>query len=152
LPAILLAVLVLMGLMQLVLTGTPDLPEAGVGRVQLASPMLALVRVPASPVILERPLFGAGRSAKGGANASPLGGATVAGSMAKGRQRQLFLREADGTIVTMAPGGTYHGWRLVAITEEGARFARGKEQLKINYGSQGPEKAEGDSSDESEEE
>lgn len=151
-PAILLAVLVLTGAMQLALTGEPDLPEAGVGRVSFANPSLSVTPTAVAPVILARPLFGPGRGVAGGpssAGTTALGGATVAGSIIRGRQRLLFLREADGTIITLRPGGDYRGWRLAAITEEGARFARDGELLRINYGSQAPEPAAGDDSEDS---
>lgn len=140
LPAALSALLVAAGLLQLLWTGAPELPDEGVGRVMPASEAaLSLPRAIAPPVIMGRPLFSPTRTAGTQSVATggdgPLGGASPVGMMSRGRAARLFLKLPDGSIQRLPVGGIYQGWRLVALTEDGAMFVQGQEKIKINYGS-----------------
>lgn len=156
LPAVLLALLVSVIVLQLLWTGEPDLPESRVGRVGPIDAAITVQPSGAAPIIMARPLFSPTRSASAAPNgtgadtAGPLGGAVVVGSLTRGRAARLFLRTPDGSVKVLPVGGSYLGWRLVATTTESAQFLRGSERIKVNFGNQAP--ANNETDEESEEE
>jgi hypothetical protein len=141
---------------QLVTTGAPELPDEGVGRVKAAGNSLAIPRASAPPSILAKPLFSPTRAQGSGPGAvsgsGPLGGASPVGMMQRGRAARLFLKLPDGSILRMAIGGSYHGWRLAAVTEEGAIFAQGKQKTLVKFGTSIPDAKSGAEDEEPEEE
>lgn len=154
LPAGLLAVLVTMIAAQLALTSEPELPDAQPGRAARTEIAADLPGIALPPVLTGRPLFVPGRTlaaAAGGPSAAPLAGAVVAGSLRQGRVVRLFLKEPDGTIRTLAPGGTYQGWRLAGVGSDSATFVQAGQRISIAFGSAmaiRPEAAAGEDSDE----
>jgi len=159
LPAALLGLLVLTAALQVGLTGDPLLPEEGVGRVlPVAAGTGAVAHAPPAPVILARPIFSPTRTVAtvpigaDGQVLGPLGGAFPVGMVARGRAARLFLKLPDGGIRTMALGGVHDGWRLVGVTGEGARFARGNTQISLLYGSPAPVPPPSEDGEEEEEE
>lgn len=144
LPAALAALLVLAIALQLVWTGEPDLPPERVGRIVQPQQTVMIARTGVSPIILERPLFSPTRggtaptASADGAPPSVLGGAIVAGSVTRGRARRAFLRLADGSVRGLAIGQTFDGWRLAGLTDDGARFARGRKTMTIAFGASAP--------------
>lgn len=157
-PAALLGALVVGAALQLLWTGEPDLPPVSfVGRIGSA-PGVAESAVPpvtAPAVIQERALFAPTRSASSGparaGGSGPLGGATVVGSVRRGRAAWLFLKLPDGTIRTLAPGASFMDWRLSGIGGDAALFTRGGERLRIPFGRQAPVSASDGDEEKSEE-
>lgn len=135
LPAALLALLVLLLAVQLLLPSAVALPDAGLAR-PLRLPPLVVAPRPADPLIALRPLFAPGRSETfepGVANkAAPLEGARAVGVITtRGGASRLFLQAADGSIVRLAPGNSYRGWRLVRIGPAEAQFIRGAASVTL---------------------
>jgi hypothetical protein len=155
LPATLAGLLLAAVALQLLLTGGPDLPEEGIGRIASSAPSVRIARAGAAPIILERPLFsptrdgsGAGSSsAKGDGASSVLGGAVVAGTVSRGRTTHAFARLPDGSIRILGIGQQINGWRLAGLTSESARFVRNGETITIAYGANAPTPS-GDAGDE----
>lgn len=161
LPAALLALLVGGVVLQLVLARDAELPPEGVGRVAPALADIEISQNAALPVILARPLFSPTRSLAArplvlgdGAAIGPLEGAVPVGMIARGRAARLFLRLPDGSVRVMVPGSSYLGWRLIGLSDSGARFARGHEKIAIRYGTAAPASSGGatDEDEETEEE
>lgn len=156
LPAALVALLCGGAVVQVALTGGPDLPPAGVGRVAPVETLAGVPTVTPAPVIMARPLFAPTRtatgrpSAPGAADPGPLGGAIPAGMTARGRAARLFLRLPDGGIRVMAPGSVHMGWRLAGLSADAAIFRRGSQRLVVPYGQSAPAIAEDDSDSEEE--
>lgn len=135
LPAALLALLVLLLAVQLLLPSSVELPDAGLARPLRLRP-LVVAPLAADPVIALRPLFAPGRTESfepGAANkAAPLEGARAVGVIAtRGGAARLFLQAADGSLVRLAPGNSYRGWRLVRLTPSEAQFVRGTQGVTL---------------------
>ena len=144
LPAALAGLLLVGAALQLVWTGTPDLPPETVGHVEPVRLEVAMSPVAVPPVIAARPLFVPSRSGAGGTGAgasgdvSPLGGVIVSGTLSQGRAMRAFLKMPDGTVRSIGIGGDVSGWRLTALTPEAARFTRSGDSLTVPYGSTAP--------------
>lgn len=134
-------VLALLLVVQLLLPGeTPQLPVVppGPGTIPAGLTQATVQQTVKPQELLTRPLF-APRMAMplaGGGPVSPLGGATIAGSVAKGRRLLAAVRSSDGRIMMVPVGGTVSGWRIVSLGQSGARLRRGGETLDLAYGAQ----------------
>jgi hypothetical protein len=134
-PALLCGVLVLMLALQFALPVDEELP-AEVRRVVPARLAQSEVsRVVPDPIILRSALFSPGRGG-GGANvaaAGPLDGAVVVG-MVRGRGfARAVLQQSDGSPVSVPVGGSYRGWRLVALTPGNAVFSKEGERVAMAF-------------------
>lgn len=140
-PATLLAALLLIAVLQLALTHDPDLPEAMPARLPPATRISDPPPVIADPEIRRRPLFSPTRRSGGGAlvtgSAAPLGGATVAGAVKARGIAHVLLKAPNGSIVTLAVGGSYLGWILVSFSEDAAIFRKGSAKIIVPYGATG---------------
>jgi len=135
-----LAMLLAVSLM-LVITGgstpvalPPALPVSGAGAVATTIPN---PRAPAARVVFDRPLFAPRQSpfaAANGGEAPVLGGAAVAGTVTLGRRNFAVVRRPDGAVSNLAIGGTISGWRLVALTAQGALFVKSGVRRIVAYG------------------
>ncbi|MDF8334367.1 hypothetical protein [Novosphingobium cyanobacteriorum] len=81
----------------------------------------------------------------------PLDGAFVLGAMRVGRTSAVLLRDGDGRVLRLPPGAAFKGWRLIAITDDDARFRKGAASVRIPFGAAAPAAAQEDESSESEE-
>jgi hypothetical protein len=82
----------------------------------------------------------------------PLDGTFVLGQMRVGRAQALLLREEDGRVLRMAPGGSYRGWHLLGIEANGARFRKNGKITRIGFGASAPAGNSAPNSSESESE
>lgn len=148
LPASLVALLAAMLMLQLLLTSDVELPPAGpigAGGAQLQS--LDVRTVAASPVIAARSMFAPRAGGKAGAPTSLLGGAVVAGTVRIGGRAYAVVQTSEGRMINLPIGGGIAGWRLAALSSEGARFVRGNERTQVNYGAQPQPQPAGDGSE-----
>ncbi|MEO0031002.1 MAG: hypothetical protein RIS94_760 [Pseudomonadota bacterium] len=106
-------------------------------RASLFSPLRVVGQAPAEDDAAARPV-------------GPLDGAFVLGTVRNGGRAIVLLREADGRIIRMAPGGSYHGARLVGIGDTAARFRQGGTTISIEYGAAAPAAGAAEDSSESE--
>lgn len=138
LAALLAVLLALMLAAQLLLPqnrpATPDVPPAGLraGPVRVAA-------VSPDPVLSRRSIFQPTRIGSGGSNGAgvpsgPLDGATPAGIVRVRGAARLVLQTPGGTAVTLRPGQSWQGWRLLAIGTDQVRFARGGETVTLGLG------------------
>jgi hypothetical protein len=134
-PALLCGVLVLMLALQFALPVDEELP-AEVRRVVPARMAQSEVnRVVPDPIILRSALFSPGRGGSGAnvAAAGPLDGAVVVG-MVRGRGfARAVLQQSDGSPVSVPVGGSYRGWRLVALKPGNAVFSKEGERLAMAF-------------------
>lgn len=135
-PALLCGALVLMLALQFALPVDEELP-AEVRRVVPARlTQSAVNRVVPDPIILRSALFSPGRGGGGGTNVAavgPLDGARVVG-MVRGRGfARAVLQQSDGSPVSVPVGGSYRGWRLVALTPGNAVFSREGERIALAF-------------------
>lgn len=140
LPALLAVLLVLLMAAQFLLP--PDHPD-GLD-LPPAAATSAVVR-PAGettidPILTRRSIFQPTRQASSsivGANgqAAPLDGAVPAGTVRVRGAARLILQAADGRTVTLRPGQSYRGWRLIGFGSDSARFRRGGETITLGLGS-----------------
>jgi hypothetical protein len=77
----------------------------------------------------------------------PVGGAFVLGAMRSGGRQVLLLRTPGKAVVRMLPGGAWHGWRLLAIDEDAARFRKDGKTMTLAFGASAPAAQDGDSSE-----
>lgn len=139
LPAALALLLALGIALQLLIGGSEAPVPPGVGIAGLARqpvPPVPPARVP--PVLAARALFlpvaDAG-TVQPGAEAPPAAiGAVVAGSVARRGRRAAVLVLPDGGTRYLAPGQSFNGWRLLAISEASARFRRDGRDLALAFG------------------
>lgn len=158
LPALLAAVLAVAALLQFALTDGVALPPTGpVGVGAPVSPVADPVPRGIPGAVLARPLFapsatsgGGGGGAADAAPADPLGGAQIAGSIGVGRTRVAIVTLPGGRLRRVGIGGVIAGWRLVALTDEGAVLARGRERLRRGFASGDLPAAQTTQSDDSE--
>jgi hypothetical protein len=146
LPAACAAVLAAAAIAQLMLTGELALPAAGaVGRA--ASPALPVMRVDQLPPILaERAIFaptqgggGGGGEGDGAAPATgPLGGARVAGAIIVRGRPMIMIQRPDGSIVRLARGGSFEGWRFQRVADGAAIFRQGSARIMVPFGAPAP--------------
>lgn len=118
-----------------------DLPPARVTR-------LADLPAPASArysILDQRSIFAplaaaAGADAgEGAANAPPplpLDGAVVAGIVRVRGAARLVLQSPEGRSITLRPGQSYRGWRLLGIASDSGRFRRGGETIRLEIGAE----------------
>jgi hypothetical protein len=143
-PALCAGGLVLCLALQLALTGGVEMPEEveSAGQARAALPSISGQFVPS--ILLENSIFSPGRTANGAAgdNAqAPLGGAVVAGAVSVRGRSYVIMQAPDGRVVRLAIGSVYKGWRLRALTGDGAVFDQGSQKLNLNFGAgaiQGP--------------
>lgn len=64
----------------------------------------------------------------------PLGGTFVLGAARFGRSQVLLLREEGGRVLRLAPGSSHHGWQLLRIEADGARFRKDGKITRIAFG------------------
>jgi hypothetical protein len=100
---------------------------------------VAIAAVSADPVLARRSIFQPTRLAgSGGARAGvpvgPLDGATPAGIVRVRGAPRLVLQTPGGGSVTLRPGQSWQGWRLLAIGTNEVRFARGTETITLGLG------------------
>ena len=113
----------------------PVVPPAGHG----AAPV-AIAAVSADPAIGQRALFRPTRlAAASAANAptGPLDGASPVGVIKVRGAARLILQTPDGKTVTLRPGQSWQGWRLIAIGTDDVRFVRGGERVTLAVGAAG---------------
>jgi len=137
LPALLAALLVLMMAIQFALPVAEELPSDARRVVPSGSVEAVVGRVVADPVIVRNALFspsrGSAASAAAGVGNGPLGGATVVGMVRVGKVARAIIQQADGMAVSVAVGGVYRGWTLVALSTTRARFLRDGERLAMDF-------------------
>jgi hypothetical protein len=111
----------------------PDVPPAGL---RAGSPQFAAVS--ADPVLAQRSIFQptriAGASSQGGAAGGPLDGAYPAGVVRVRGAARLVLQTPDGKSVSLRPGQSWQGWRLISIGADDVRFRRGGENVTLAFG------------------
>lgn len=115
----------------------PELPPmlaVGANRVDLDVPAFAAVS--AAPILFARPLFAPRQSLIAGSSSQtlPLGGASVAGTVAIRGRTFAVVRRANGTVSNIAIGSAVGGWRLIALRPEGAVFVKNNVRHQIAYG------------------
>jgi hypothetical protein len=81
----------------------------------------------------------------------PLDGAFVLGSVRIGSGLAVLIRSTDGRVMRLARGGSYHGWRLLAIGDTAATFRLGGKQREFEYGARAEASESGSDSEESSE-
>jgi len=115
----------------------PDLPD--VPPAARRSEPVTIAAMSADPVLARRLIFQptrlGGRSAEAaGVPSGPLNGATPAGIVRVRGASRLVLQTPDGGSVTLRPGQSWQGWRLIAIAADEVRFARGGETVTLGLG------------------
>jgi hypothetical protein len=136
LAALLAVLLALMLMAQFVLPAErpdpPAVPPAGLG----AAPV-SLSAATADPALSRRSIFRPTRLAASSAPGAPIGpldGASPVGVVKVRGAARLILQTPGGTAVTLRPGQSWQGWRLVAIGTDSVRFARGSESVTLDIG------------------
>lgn len=137
LAALLAVLLALMLAAQMILPqerpAAPDVPPAGL---RAGSPQFAAISP--DPVLAERSIFQPTRIAavngQGGAAGGPLDGAYPAGVVRVRGAARLVLQTPDGKSVSLRPGQSWQGWRLIGIGREDVRFRRGGETVTLALG------------------
>ncbi|WP_419827473.1 hypothetical protein [Sphingomonas sp.] len=129
-PALAAAVLAAMLLLQLVVPRAVTLPEPGVVRPFALEPARLTALAP-DAAILARPLFAARVAAGPAVVEGPVGGARAIGVVVRGGARNGFVQAPDGTVVSLAPGASYRGWRLVGVRATVLLFRRGGETATL---------------------
>lgn len=136
-PALCATALALGILLQLALTVDVEMSDESASGGRTRAEMPPITGQFAPPILLERPVFSPGRTAKNATDQAihaPLGGATVAGTVSvKGRSHAVIQRP-DGVIVRLAVGGRYAGWRLRSLSSTGAIFDQGGQRLSMTFG------------------
>lgn len=138
LSALLSALLAVMLVVQFVLSqdrpASPVVPPVAsrAGPAQIAA-------VNADPALARRSIFqptrlsGAG-TGEGGTSLGPLGGAYPAGIVRVRGAARLVLQTPGGNSVTLRPGQSWQGWRLIGIGRDEVRFRRAGETITLNLG------------------
>jgi hypothetical protein len=137
LPAILAGVLVVAAGAQILLPHSVELPPGrAAGRVVAAYLAPAVDRIAVPGVILAQPLFAPRRADAGapGGIEPALGGAVVAGTVSVRGRSFAVVRRADGQIGNLPIGGRIAGWRLVALSAQGAAFVKEGKRIEVAYG------------------
>ncbi len=137
LPALIVPVLAAAALLQVMLPYADDLPAGGTpARPKRIAPPPQSPRVTVPAVLLARSLFTpvSGQATAAAAPTDVLGGATIAGTVQRGRRVVAVVQERTGKIRYVGPGGTIAGWRISGLTARGARLTRGNEQFNAAYG------------------
>jgi hypothetical protein len=98
-----------------------------------------IAAVSADPVLARRSIFEPTRLASAGSDAAgaplgPLDGAVPAGIVRVRGAARLVLQTPDGKSVTLRPGQSWQGWRLLRIGSEDVRFKRGAETITLGLG------------------
>lgn len=112
---------------------------ADVPPVAARQPAPQIAAISADPVLSRRSIFQPTRLAGAGgqaaaAPAGPLEGAVPAGIVRVRGAARLLLQTPDGQSVTLRPGQSYRGWRLVSIGSNNVRFRRGGEAITLGLG------------------
>lgn len=68
----------------------------------------------------------------------PLDGTFVLGALRVGQMKALLLRDEDGRVVRLAPGGAYRGWQLLRIEARAAVLRRNSTIKRIGFGAGAP--------------
>ncbi len=143
LPAGLAALLALALALQLWLGAAVEPPPAALGVARTARPPAPAVPPVLVPAILTaRDVFTPppppGTIAAVTGPTAPLGGATVAGTVAVRRRAVVVLTLPGGATRYLPRGGTVGGWVLIGFDNAGARFARDGKTITIAYGAAAP--------------
>lgn len=138
LAALLAALLALLVAAQFLLPTDRPTPPA-VPPAALQSGPVAITAVSADPVLARRSIFQPTRLAGSGGEGAgvpggPLDGATPAGIVRVRGAPRLVLQTPGGGSVTLRPGQSWQGWRLLAIGTDEVRFARGAETITLGLG------------------
>jgi hypothetical protein len=112
----------------------PDVPQMAARQ---ATPQVTLVA--ADPVLARRSIFQPTRLSNAGADAAsmalgPLDGAVPAGIVRVRGAPRLVLQTPDGKSVTLRPGQSWQGWRLLGIGKDEVRFRRAGETITLGLG------------------
>ncbi|WP_174300546.1 hypothetical protein [Caulobacter sp. S45] len=127
-PVLLAAALAIGVAVQVLLPGAPSsttsLHPLRLGRAGRIMPAPAL---PAYPAIAARPLFTPGRAAQASVtpDVAPAGSFSLLGAASSGRGASAVLRSQDAGVHVVGLGESLLGWRLVAVTHDGAVVSRG---------------------------
>jgi hypothetical protein len=81
----------------------------------------------------------------------PLEGAFVLGRVRIGAGQAVLIRSADGRVMRIARGGSYRGWRLLAIGDTAATFRLGGKRREFEYGARAEASESGSDSEDSSE-
>ncbi len=143
LPAALALVLLAALVLQLALPSQEELPPPAIagGGVRATPPRISGGYAP--DILTAAPIFAPNRTATAsadgaGAPAGILGGARVAGSVSVGGRAYAVIQYPGGKIARLPVGGRLAGWRLAALSPEGARFARNAERVDLPFGALSP--------------
>jgi len=112
----------------------PDVPSMAARQ---TAPQVTLVA--ADPVLARRSMFRPNRRVSAGPDAAgmaigPLGGAVPAGIVRVRGTARLVLQTPDGKSVTLRPGQSWQGWRLIGIGNDEVRFRQGGETITLGLG------------------
>jgi hypothetical protein len=134
LPALLVAFLLALAVMQFLLPEPQDIPRSVAPAITVARPEppgFAPTSIPAA--IIANALFAPARGTSGGGGDTATSIA-VAGTVTVARSRYAVVIALDGSLHRLAPGGVVDGWRLVSLGADRARFARQNEIMNVPYG------------------
>ena len=100
---------------------------------------VAVAAASADPLLQSRSIFrptrlGGAGAGGAGVPAGPLDGASPVGVIKVRGAARLILQTPDGKTVTLRPGQSWQGWRLVVIGADTVRFVRGGEQVTLAVG------------------
>jgi hypothetical protein len=115
----------------------PDAPA--VPPVAARAAPVAMAAGSIDPALARRSIFQPTRLAGAGAGgagvpAGPLDGASPVGVIKVRGAARLILQTPGGKTVTLRPGQSWQGWRLVAIGADDVRFVRGTERVTLAVG------------------
>lgn len=125
------------------------LPVAPMAPVTRFGP-LEISPVSASPAIVAGNLFAPSRGSAAMAGAdTPLGGATIAGTIRVGSRLFAIVSEPSGVVHRISTGASIAGWRVGALFQDHVRLSREGKTIDVPYGASTPAATSQDSSEES---
>lgn len=134
-PALCAAVLLVLAALQLVLTSDVQLPEQSLSGGGVRSKLPGIAPDGIDPLLLRNAIFAPTRTAGAEqSEATPLGGASLAGAVTVAGRSMAIVQRADGTVVRLPLGGSVSGMRLIAINRSGAVFVSGGKRVYVAFG------------------
>lgn len=159
LAALCAALLLLCLAAQFTLPAEADLPEGAAPPIRLAAaalppnmPTVVPPAILASPIFAPRARMTTAGGDGGPAMYSPLGGASIAGTVTIRRRSAAIVRGIDGKVSHVGIGAVINGWRLAALDSGGATLLRGAERIHLDFGAASIAVAQEDDDSEKEDE